>query len=97
MIVPNPAVLQQAVDRYRALAADGNIAVAVSLQNAAYTLCVLTGTRTVEEALTAADRLCSRATASGSAHRRTLTLSSTSAGPLGSSGETTSGERELVA
>ncbi|MFJ4626668.1 DUF5133 domain-containing protein [Streptomyces sp. NPDC088847] len=97
MIVPNPAVLQQAVDRYRALAADGNIAVAVSLQNAAYTLCVLTGTRTVEEALTAADRLCSRATASGSPHRRTLTLTSTSAGPLGSSGETASGERELVA
>ncbi|MER6208722.1 DUF5133 domain-containing protein [Streptomyces sp. NPDC001073] len=95
MIVPNPAVLQQAVDRYRALAADGNIA--VSLQNAAYTLCVLTGTRTVEEALTAADRLCSRATASGSPHRRTLTLTSTSTGPLGSSGETASGERELVA
>ncbi|MFJ8141283.1 DUF5133 domain-containing protein [Streptomyces sp. NPDC096013] len=94
MIVPNPAVLQQAVDRYRALAADGSIAVAVPLQNAAYTLCVLTGTRTVEEALTAADRLCSRATAPGSTHRRTLTLSAAS---LGSSDETASGEKELVA
>ena len=84
MIVPNPAVLQQAVDRYLALAADGDMAVAVPLQNAAYTLCVLTGTRTVEEAMAAVRLLHSP---SPSPRRQTFTVSS---------GETASGERELV-
>lgn len=69
MIVPNPA-LQQAVDRYRALAADGDMAVAVRLQNAAYTLCVLTGTRAVEEAMAAV-----RPLSSGAAHRQMFAVS----------------------
>ncbi|MFG2376734.1 DUF5133 domain-containing protein [Streptomyces sp. NPDC048504] len=84
MIVPNPAVLQQAVGRYLALAADGDMAAAVPLQNAAYTLCVLTGTRTVEEAM-AAVRLLDFPSASH--RRRTFTVST---------GETAPGERELV-
>lgn len=99
MIVPNPAVLQQAVDRYRALAADGDTACAVPLQNAAYTLCVLTGTRTVEEAMTAVERLCSRTAAPLPAHLRPLTLAQASPVSLasrGPSGETASEERELV-
>ncbi|MET7573254.1 DUF5133 domain-containing protein [Streptomyces sp. NPDC005492] len=66
-IVPNPHVLQQAVDRYLALAADGDIAADVPLQNAAYTLCVLTGTRTVEEAMAAVELLCSGAPSIGNA------------------------------
>ncbi|MFF5303119.1 DUF5133 domain-containing protein [Streptomyces sp. NPDC013161] len=82
MIVPNPAVLQQAVDRYLALAADGDMAVA--LQNAAYTLCVLTGTRTVEEAMAAVRLLDSPGASRG---RRTFSASS---------GESAPGERELV-
>lgn len=82
MIVPNPAVLQQAVDRYLALAADGDMAVAVPLQNAAYTLCVLTGTRTVEEAMAAVHLLYS-----GPTHRQMFTVSS---------GGNPSGEREMV-
>ncbi|MEV6483495.1 DUF5133 domain-containing protein [Streptomyces sp. NPDC051576] len=65
-IVPNPEVLRQAVDRYLALAADGDIA-AVPLQNAAYTLCVLTGTRTVEEAMAAVELLCSGVPSGGNA------------------------------
>ena len=84
MIVPNPAVLQQAVDRYLALAADGDMAVAVPLQNAAYTLCVLTGTRTVEEAMAAVRLLDSPGASRG---RRTFTTSSDESAP---------GERELV-
>ena len=84
MIVPNPAVLQQAVDRYLALAADGDMAVAVPLQNAAYTLCVLTGTRTVEEAMAAVRLLDSPGASRG---RRTFSASS---------GESAPGERELV-
>ncbi|MFI6463600.1 DUF5133 domain-containing protein [Streptomyces sp. NPDC050528] len=84
MIVPNLAVLRQAVDRYLALAADGDMAVDVPLQNAAYTLCVLTGTRTVEEAMAAVRLL----TVPGPSHRRqTFTASS---------GERAPDERELV-
>ena len=82
MLVPNPAVLRQAVDRCLALAADGDMAVDVPLQNAAYTLCVLTGTRTVEEAMAAAHLLYS-----GPAHRRMRTVPS---------GGNPSGEREMV-
>ncbi|MFJ9378238.1 DUF5133 domain-containing protein [Streptomyces sp. NPDC101455] len=84
MIVPNPAVLQQAVDRYLTLAADGDMAVAVPLQNAAYTLCVLTGTRTAEEAMAAVRLLHSP----NPSHRRQTFADS--------SGETAPGERELV-
>jgi len=87
VIVPNPAVLQQAVDRYLALAADGDMAVAVPLQNAAYTLCVLTGTRTVAEAMAAVRLLHSRATVSGASRRQPFTVSS---------GGNASGDRELV-
>ncbi|WP_406465411.1 DUF5133 domain-containing protein [Streptomyces sp. NBC_01622] len=58
-MVPDPAVLEQAVDHYLARAADGDaaVAVAVAVRNAAYTLCVLTGTRTVEEAMSAVREL----------------------------------------
>ena len=88
MIVPNPAVLRQAVDRYLALAADGDMAVDVPLQNAAYTLCVLTGTRTMEEAMAAVRLLYSRGAAAAPAHhRRTFSVSS---------GEHAPDERELV-
>ncbi|MFD4561954.1 DUF5133 domain-containing protein [Streptomyces sp. NPDC058469] len=58
VMVPDPAVLRQAVDHYLALVAHGDPAVAVALRNAAYTLCVLTGTRTVEEAMSAVRVLC---------------------------------------
>ena len=58
VMVPDPAVLRLTVDHYLALAAHGDPAVAVSLRNAAYTLCVLTGTRTVEEAMSAVPALC---------------------------------------
>lgn len=88
MIVPNPAVLRQAVDRYLALAADGDMAVDVPLQNAAYTLCVLTGTRTAEEAMAAVRLLDSRSAVPGSSHRR-QTFSA-------SSGEHAPEDRELV-
>ncbi|WP_078532779.1 DUF5133 domain-containing protein [Streptomyces hokutonensis] len=57
-MVPDPSVLQQTVDRYLALAAAEDAAAAVSVRDAAYTLCVLTGTRTVEEAMTAVRVLC---------------------------------------
>lgn len=57
-MVPDPAVLRQTVDHYLALTAHGDPAVAVSLCNAAYTLCVLTGTRTVEDAMSAVRVLC---------------------------------------
>ncbi|MFD4555596.1 DUF5133 domain-containing protein [Streptomyces sp. NPDC058469] len=88
MIVPNPAVLQQAVDRYLALAADGDMAVTAPLQNAAYTLCVLSGTRTVEEAMAAVRLMHSPSTApSPTSRRQTFTVSS---------GETSPDERELV-
>lgn len=88
MIVPNPAVLRQAVNRYLALAADGDMAVDVPLQNAAYTLCVLTGTRTVEEAMAAVRLLYSRGAVPVPAHhRRTFSVSS---------GEPAPDERELV-
>jgi hypothetical protein len=56
-MVPDPAVLRQAVDHDLALAAHRDPA-AVSLRNAAYTLCVLTGTRTVEDAMSAMHPLC---------------------------------------
>jgi hypothetical protein len=57
-MVPGPAVLAQAFDRHLALAADGDPGVADTAQNAAYTLCVLTGTRTVEEAMSAVSVPC---------------------------------------
>ncbi|WP_106437186.1 DUF5133 domain-containing protein [Streptomyces prunicolor] len=57
-MVPDPAVLRQAVDRYLALAAHRYPAAAVSPRNAAYALCVLTGTRTVEDAMSAMHPLC---------------------------------------
>jgi hypothetical protein len=57
-MVPDPAVLRQAVDHYLAFAAHRDPAAAVSLRNAAYTLCVLTGTRTVEDAMSAMHPLC---------------------------------------
>ncbi|MBK3564850.1 DUF5133 domain-containing protein [Streptomyces sp. MBT62] len=59
-MVPAPAVLRRALDRYLALSADEDPAAAVAVQNAAYTLCVLTGTRTVEEAMSTADLLDAR-------------------------------------
>jgi hypothetical protein len=58
VMVPAPAVLRQSVAPYLALAALRGPAIVVSLRNTAYTLCVLTGTRTVEEAMSAVHVLC---------------------------------------
>ncbi|SEG87231.1 protein of unknown function [Actinacidiphila yanglinensis] len=59
MIVPDRVVLQLAVEQYLALAAgtvDTELA-GLRLHSAAYTLCVLTGTSTAEEALDEVRRL----------------------------------------
>lgn len=59
MIVPDRVVLQLAVEQYLALAAgtvDTDLA-GLRVHSAAYTLCVLTGTSTAEEALEEVRRL----------------------------------------
>ncbi|MFJ6087746.1 DUF5133 domain-containing protein [Streptomyces sp. NPDC092369] len=48
---PDPAVPQRALDHHPALTTDGDPAPAATAQNASSTLCALTGTRTVEDAL----------------------------------------------
>ncbi|MFE9764070.1 DUF5133 domain-containing protein [Streptomyces sp. NPDC005808] len=80
VMVPDPAVLRQAVDRYLALAADGDPAAALTVQNAAYTLCVLTGTRTVEDAMSAVRALCPEFMTPGPSHPRTLIVSTAESG-----------------
>ncbi|MFG2373116.1 DUF5133 domain-containing protein [Streptomyces sp. NPDC048504] len=70
-MVPDPAVLRQALDHYLALSAGGDPAVAVTAQNAVYTLCVLTGTRTVEEAMSAVRVLCPESMTTGPSRPRT--------------------------
>ncbi|MEV0911455.1 DUF5133 domain-containing protein [Streptomyces hokutonensis] len=81
-MVPDPAVLRQALDHYLALAADGDPAVAVTAQNAAYTLCVLTGTRTVEEAMSAVRVLCPESMTPGPSRPRTLIVPTAESGSV---------------
>ncbi|MFJ8142754.1 DUF5133 domain-containing protein [Streptomyces sp. NPDC096013] len=57
MLIPDQAVLQTAVEHYLALAAEENPTVDASTRNAAYTQCVLTGTRTVSETRSAVNTL----------------------------------------
>ncbi|MFD8235563.1 DUF5133 domain-containing protein [Streptomyces sp. NPDC059696] len=57
MLRPHPAVLRRLVDEYEALAAEATGGPAEQnprVRDLAYTLCVSTGTRTVERALEAA-------------------------------------------
>jgi hypothetical protein len=49
---PDPALPQRALDHHLALTTDGDPAPAATAQNASSTLCVLTGTRTVEDVRT---------------------------------------------
>jgi hypothetical protein len=73
VIATNPTVPRQAVDRYLTLVAQGDPA-GLPLQNTVYTLCVLTGTRTVEEAMTAVRRLCIERPTPGPSHRQAFTV-----------------------
>jgi Protein of unknown function (DUF5133) len=60
MLQPHPAALKKAVERYQELrerhAADGGVRPRQPMTDAAYTLCVMTGTRDVETALAIACR-----------------------------------------
>ncbi|GGR63818.1 DUF5133 domain-containing protein [Streptomyces roseolus] len=59
MLMPHPAVLNDLVAQYETLlprAEDGSAEAQRRLEDVAYTLCVSTGTRDVETALTAARR-----------------------------------------
>jgi hypothetical protein len=80
-MVPDPAVLREAADNYLTLAAHGDPAVAVSLRNAAYTLCVLTGTRTVEEAMSAVHVLCPGSLTPAPPQSRTSMVPAVESGP----------------
>jgi hypothetical protein len=64
----------------RALAADGHPASAVTVQNAAYTLCVLTGTRTVEDALSAVCVPCPGSMTPGPSRPQTLNVPTVQSG-----------------
>jgi len=60
VLMAHPVVLRKLVDEYRALqilhAQDGSPGCRRRLEDVTYTLCVSTGTRTVEDALLAAER-----------------------------------------
>jgi hypothetical protein len=63
MLMPSLPVLQEALNRYRTLAGSEHRhdepAAVHKLQDVVYTLCVLTGTRAIDSALSAAERMCS--------------------------------------
>jgi hypothetical protein len=68
MLVPNAVVLQEALNRYRALSDSehrDDPDLRRELQDAVYTLCVLTGTRTLDSARTAAETMCHTAAGRG--------------------------------
>lgn len=54
MLMAHPAYLRELVQRYEALRDEGTTASRQQLDDVAYTLCVSTGTRSVEQALTLA-------------------------------------------
>ncbi|MEU3460460.1 DUF5133 domain-containing protein [Streptomyces sp. NPDC006733] len=63
MLQPHPATVRAAVDHYYQLASqaagqDTSAALPRQLQDAVYTLCVLTGTRDIASALAASRRFC---------------------------------------
>lgn len=62
MLMAHPAVLRNLVERYAAATAadQGDPAVRRQVEDTAYTLCVSTGTRRVEDALAAARELLDR-------------------------------------
>ncbi|MEV4438909.1 DUF5133 domain-containing protein [Streptomyces sp. NPDC049577] len=69
MLMAHPAVLRNLVERYAALGAadQADATVRRQIEDTAYTLCVSTGTRRVEDALAAAEELLRRAEALGAA------------------------------
>ncbi|MGW2613624.1 DUF5133 domain-containing protein [Streptomyces sp. NPDC001500] len=63
MLMPHPAVLRTLVDEYEALSATGTAEARAQERDLAYTLCVSTGTREVDEALRTARRWLEAASA----------------------------------
>jgi hypothetical protein len=74
MTVPNQAVLQQGVDRHLTLTAEGDSAAGLPLQDAVCALCVLTGARTVEAAMTTVHRPCPDPMTPGPPRQQALTV-----------------------
>ena len=67
MLIPHPAVLRRLVEEYEAVTAldtgTGRARASTRAQDLAYTLCVSTGTREVDQALQAARRMLAAASA----------------------------------
>ncbi|MFG2573766.1 DUF5133 domain-containing protein [Streptomyces sp. NPDC048481] len=73
MLMPHPAVLRTLVDEYEALSADGTAEARAQERDLAYTLCVSTGTREVDDALRTARRWLEAASAADTAAPRPQT------------------------
>lgn len=69
MLMPHPAVLRTLVDEYEALSATGTAEARAQERDLAYTLCVSTGTRDVNDALRTARRWLEAASAADAAAR----------------------------
>ncbi|WP_329406528.1 DUF5133 domain-containing protein [Streptomyces sp. NBC_00704] len=67
MLMPHPVVLRTLVDEYEALSADGTAEARAQERDLAYTLCVSTGTREVDDALRTARRWLEAASAADTA------------------------------
>ncbi|GGS08932.1 hypothetical protein GCM10010269_54970 [Streptomyces humidus] len=73
MLMPHPAVLRKLVDEYEALSATGAAEACAQERDLAYTPCVSTGTRDVDEALQTARRWLEAAAAADTAARSQAT------------------------
>lgn len=69
MLMPHPAVLRKLVDEYEALCDTGSPETRAQERDLAYTLCVSTGTRDVNQALQTARRWLEAASAADAAGR----------------------------
>ncbi|MCQ9133200.1 DUF5133 domain-containing protein [Streptomyces hilarionis] len=74
MLMPHPAVLRTLVDEYEALSATGTAEARAQERDLAYTLCVSTGTREVDDALRTARRWLEAASASDTEARPQATV-----------------------
>ncbi|MFF1544968.1 DUF5133 domain-containing protein [Streptomyces sp. NPDC058291] len=75
MLMPHPAVLRKLVDEYEALSANDSDEARAQERDLAYTLCVSTGTRDVDEALrTARGWMEAAAAADAAARPQTATI-----------------------
>lgn len=76
MLMPHPAVLRTLVDEYEALSVTATAEARAQERDLAYTLCVSTGTRDVNEALRTARRWLEAASAADTAARPQATAPS---------------------